>query len=88
MKPQTAPPTMPARTASGRWMNHGRPVIEKPDEHGEHAADEQLALAADVEQSGAEGDGDGEAGEDQRRGLGERGRDGAQRADGALSSAR
>ncbi len=30
MKPHTAPPMIPATTASGRWMNHGSPVIEKP----------------------------------------------------------
>ena len=53
-------------------MNHGRPRIENPIEPGEHRAEVELALAADVEEAGPEAEGDGEAGEDQRRGRQER----------------
>src|SRR5579885_806172 len=59
-------------------------VAEPGRQHGAHG---KLALGADVEQAGAEGEGDAEAGEDERRGPDERLAEGARRAERALPQA-
>ena len=70
-------PAIPAQTAPARVASDDREHdVQQPrhagerraDPHGDVGADEVLALAADVEQPAAEGEGDREAGEDQRRG--------------------
>ena len=69
--PQSAPPMIPAMTATIRWM-HDRQVPVEADEAGEGRAQDDLALGADVEQAGPEGQADREPGQDQRSRVGER----------------
>ena len=56
---------------------------EKPTDDRRHAAEDQLALGADVEQAGAEAEREAEAGERQRRRRGQRLRDRVDRAERA-----
>ena len=72
MKAQTAPNAAAARMASGSATMPGRPAGSEPTSASAEAADIGLPLAADVEQAGVEGDGDGEAGEDEVGGVVER----------------
>ncbi len=78
----------PAISASGRWMTDGRPVNDEADEHRGHAAEQQLALGADVEQAGPEAEREAEPGKDERRRRGQRLRDGAERAERAVEQGR
>ena len=48
------------------WAGPARPAHEEPTQTETIAPIDPLALAADVEQAAAEGERDGEAGEDQR----------------------
>ena len=59
-------------------------VERQGDQRDAEAADIGLALAADVEQAGMEGDRDGEAGEDEVGGVVEREADALGRAEGAV----
>ena len=51
-------------------VEHRRQVQGEPDVRGQDRARDRLALGADVEQAGPEGQPDAEPGADQRRGLG------------------
>ena len=71
MPAHSAPPSAGAEDAE-QQVQPERQVEREPDEAGEDATEDDLALGADVEQPGAEPDAQAEAGEDQRRRDGER----------------
>ncbi len=74
MPPQTAPAD-DARGDGEGDVDRGGTVEREPDPAGRRGADEDLALAADVEQAGAERQRDAETGGDQRHGVVDRARD-------------
>ena len=67
MKAQTAPKAVAARMASGSGEDARQPGKARQASATPMPAIVGLALAADVEQAGMEGDRDGEAGEDEIR---------------------
>ena len=67
MPAHTAPATTAASDREHDVQERRHAVERRADEDRGERADEVLALAADVEQAGAEGERDREAGEDQRR---------------------
>ena len=73
MPPQIAPPIMPARIAATQ-VDAGRQVPGEADVAGRQRPDDELALGADVEQAGPEGQRHAEAGADQRGGPDQGGR--------------
>ena len=66
--PHSPPTTAPASSATTMCSQPGSESSDDADVDPGVGADEVLAVAADVEQAGAEREGDREAGEDQRRG--------------------
>ena len=70
--------------ASGRTSDEGHARHGEADERDAEAGDIGLAVAADVEEAGMEGDGDGEPGEDEVRGVEEREADALGIAEGAV----
>ena len=71
MPAHSAPPSAAPMTQSSRCSAEGQ-VEREPDEPGEDATEDDLALGTDVEQPGAEPDAQAETGEDQGRRDGER----------------
>ena len=72
MKPQTAPPSIPAMSDSGIGDDRRALAEPDPDDDRPERAHQELALGADVEQAGLERQADGQAAEQQRRGRDER----------------
>ena len=68
IQPSTAPPAKAPSTQTMTWMTGGR-LTPKPKPGGEDGPADELALAADVEQAGAERDRDRQARQDQRGAL-------------------
>ena len=73
---------MPAATARGRWSAMGRPRSSMPTA-AEARAHVELALGTQVDEAGLLGEGEGQAGENQRGGLGQGLDNGALAAEGA-----
>ena len=67
-RPRPRRPASRRRSRAGCASQPAMPAKRRADPDRHVRADEVLALAADVEHAAAEGEGDGEAGEDQRRG--------------------
>ena len=81
-------PDEPADEQGERDVEHARQVGEAvADPRREHGAEEQLALGADVEQAGLHADDDGEAGERERGGPGQRAGDVLLAAERAVDAA-
>ena len=76
MKPQAAPPaTAPASIIAGMTTMAGVPagrIGHQDDRAGAPGAEQELALGPDVPEAHPEGQGAGQAGQDQRRRLDER----------------
>ena len=78
-----APPTIPAATATTRWAGNGSESFEAGP-GGEHAADEDLALEADVDPSSRERHDPAEGHQDERNGLRQGGGELGPAAEGAV----
>ena len=68
MPAQTAPASVASTIARTMWAGPARPAHDEPTQTDDDRAHGPLALAADVEQAAAEGEGHGQAGQDQRGG--------------------